>query len=115
MLEITREMQSYIDGTLAEYKPAELETMPPVLRDRTILHLYPTHDTGDDGFVDGLFFDVKVYNSRQVWTIEGRDQVELNVAAPRVRIFKDGSTMLIIDRPVSIRAYQSMEVNEVVL
>lgn len=113
-VEITEQMQSYIDTVLAEYVPVEsLKEVPEIFTGRTILHLYPTHDTGEEGYCDGLFFTVKLYHcdSKRVWCIDGRDQVELNVDAPRVRVFKDGSTMLIIDRPVSIRIGQSLEVN----
>lgn len=113
-IEITPEMQEYAAGIFSKYKPAELDTLPKGFT-RVILHLYPTHDTGENGYVESLFFTAKIYDVRslQVWTVEGRDEVSLNVPWSRIRIFKDGSTMIAIDQPVSIRLHQSMAVDAI--
>lgn len=114
MIKLSKQSEQYIRETLDKYKP--VDGLPADFTGRTILHLYPTQDTMQEnglvGFEDALMFDIKVYVPKRkvVYTVEWRDQVELKVPAD-IRIFKDGSTMIIIDKPFTFGYYQSLEVN----
>lgn len=115
MIPITEESEAYIREVLSRYTAVEDEC-PRRFDDRTLLHLYPTRDThnadGDlDGFQDALFFDVHIYDTdtKTRYTIADRDEIDLNVPC-RIRYFKDGSTMLILDGPIELHPFQSMEI-----
>lgn len=107
--------KKYVKDVFSHYEKSDV--LPDILHGRTIIHVYATHDTDEgggvvNGYVDSFYFDVHIYNGKTWWEITGRDQIELNVKDSRVRIFKDGSTMIIIDRPIRFGMYQSLEINE---
>jgi len=98
----------------------ETNEPPKIINGRTLIHIYPKSDTIEDysddshGFVDALNCEIHIYNTDNmtVFKTERHDQVEMRVPC-NVRIFKDLSTMLIIDTPVTFGWYQSLEVRGV--
>jgi len=109
-IKLHKESEEYIKNTLSEYK--QVEKLPFQINGRTIIHLYATSDTMDSsgelqGFVDALLFTMRVYmcTTMTYWEVENRDGLELFVPAG-IRIFKDGSTMIIIDSPITLDIFQ---------
>ena len=115
-MEITKKSQQYLDEIFLDY--VEVNSLPKELYGRTILHLYPVRDTDNgkelDGFVDALFFDLHIYNceTMTVYKTDCKDQIRIDVPCA-TRIFKDGSTMIIIDSPVAIHLFQSVDIQPV--
>ena len=123
-IETSTKSKEYIEETFSRYTlipvPDSFKFVIGLNKERHILHLYPIGDTMNDdnndlmGYEDALLFDVHFYNveNKTKFVIKGRDQIVLNINRSCVRIFKDGSTMIIIDRPIKVEVYQSMEINE---
>ena len=107
----------YAKEALSHYKLIDLNQFRLEYYGTIILHIYPTKDTlrddSDyiDGYDDSLLFDLHIYDleslTKQI--VCGRDQIELRVPA-NARVFKDGSTMIVIKGPTRITLYQSVEV-----
>lgn len=97
----------------------ETKELPSKINGRTLIHIYPKEDTLNDnndnstGFVDVLNCEVHIYNTDNMTVFKTRkhDQIEVEVPC-NVRIFKDLSTMLIIDTPVTFGMFQSLEVRK---
>lgn len=99
---------------LDKYK--ELNKLPQNIKGRCVIHIYPYEDTNDGsdcgkGFIDAFNCELHIYDedNKSVFKTKGHD--EINVRVPcKVRIFKDLSTMLIIDTPVKFFNGQLFEV-----
>lgn len=115
---ISLESQKYVDYLTKTY--TETDEVPKRINGRTLIHIYPKEDTIEDGsddshgFVDAFNCEIHIYNTENmtVFKTKRHDQVEMSVPC-NVRIFKDLSTMLIIDTPVTFGLYQSLEVRKV--
>lgn len=101
-------------------KYEEVDTLPSVLYGRTIFHIYPKRDTLNRGisrgFEDAIESKVAIYNSQENKNTKYKskrlhDEVASN-APVRIRIFKDLSTMLIIDVPIRVEFNQSINISE---
>ena len=120
-VKLTETSTGMIKDIFARYKKAEGD-LPDGLTGRTIFHIYAKSDTinqdGDlEGFEDSLFFTLKVFNmvSMSYWEVRNRDSVELDrygfAIGADIRIFKDGSTMIIVDGDIEICWYQAVEIS----
>lgn len=116
MIDISKKSEAYIEKVFSQYEFMD-GVLPKKLRGRTVIHLYPTIDTKNDenddllGFEDALLFDVRIYNNKKKYVIYGRDQIEINTPDSRIRIFKDGSTMIILDGEIELEVFQSLEIH----
>jgi len=114
---ISEDSQEYARKVLSQYE----EVTEPIkeIESRCVLHLYPNHDTMIDeideitGYIDALFCELHVYDvqNRKVYKHKYCDGVITNgVLNQSTRIFKDLSTMIIIEEPVKISYYTAVEV-----
>ena len=96
----------------------EVDTLPSILYGKTIFHIYPKRDTLNRGisrgFEDAIESKVIIYNSDMIKHIKYQskrlhDEVASNVNV-RTRIFKDLSTMLIINEPIKVELGQSIKI-----
>lgn len=102
-----------IKETFSKYE--ESTKIPKVLYGRTIIHMYPLEDTIDYtgesiGYEDALLFHFNIYdttNQRVYKRIGMFDEFVIEVPC-RIRSFKDLSTMIIIDKNISIGGSQSI-------
>jgi hypothetical protein len=116
MIELSNKAKQYMKMVFSRYEYSE--NIPDEFYGRTILHLYPKRDTMRDneehllGFEDGLLFDVHIYSidNKKKYIITNKDQIEISFPV-MIRIFKDQSTMIIIDRAFKLGRYQSLELN----
>lgn len=120
-MEISEKSKKMINEVFSRYKEVNL---PPLLDGikidgRTIIHTYPTKDTQNDkddeldGFIDALLFDVHIFDVDKslVYKSRGHDRIDYyGFKIISQEIFKDGSTMIIIDTPVKIHLGQSIGV-----
>jgi len=117
---ISHQSQKQINYLTKNY--TETKEVPEKINGRTLIHIYPKEDTIEDGtddsrgFVDALNCEIHIYNTDNmtVFKTKRHDQIEMRVPC-NVRIFKDLSTMLIIDTPVTFGIYQSLEVRKVLV
>ncbi len=111
----TDHAENYLKDVFDGY--VEVDEFPTELNGRTIIHIYPKEDTFDTdgsltGFQDAYNCEIHIYNveSKTVYkTKRLHDQIELDVPC-RIRSFKDLSTMIIIDAPIKLYNFQSLEV-----
>lgn len=79
-----------------------------------VIHMYPLKDTTDEegtllGYDDSLFFKAVIYNEdkKEYYVTNGRPLDNINSwgcdAGFQIRMFKDQSMMLILQRPVEVR------------
>ena len=118
-MKISKKSQKMIKDVFSSYK--EETPMPnKFLGGRTIFHLYPSGDTQNDknddlaGHRDALLFDVHIYRPKErvkYPVIHDRDTIDF-LFPTSVKIFKDGSTMIVVDRPIAIGVTQAMTVWE---
>jgi hypothetical protein len=114
-LEITLNEKSkkIIEETFSSYK--EATKIPKVLYGRTVIHMYPKKDTIENngeltGFEDSLLFNFNIYDTvnKKVYKRMGLfDEFVVEVPC-RIRSFKDLSTMIVIDKKISIGGSQSI-------
>jgi len=110
---LNEESVQLIQDTFTSYQ--EDDKIPKVLYGRTIIHVYPKKDTINEdgeyeGFYDSLFFNFDIYNTDNE-KVYKRSALydELVIETPcRIRVFKDLSTMIIIDDNISIGGSQSI-------
>ena len=121
MIKISEKSKKMINEVFSRYKEVELPSILDGIKidGRTIIHTYPTSDTQDDnddeldGFIDALLFDVHIFDVDKslVYKSKGHDRIDyygFNIISQEV--FKDGSTMIIIDTPVKIHLGQAIGV-----
>lgn len=106
--------EQYLREILAEYK--ETKELPSIIKGRCIIHMYPYEDTYEDdgclvGYIDAIHCELHIYDieNKTVYKTKMHDEIRVDVPC-RVRIFKDLSTMLIFDTPVSFNNWHSFEV-----
>ena len=117
-VQLSAKSQEHIDFLIKAYK--EVYECPKQINGRTLIHIYPKSDTINDndghssGFYDAINCEVHIYNTDNmtVFKTKHHDQIELEVPC-RTRIFKDLSTMLLIDCPVTFGNCQSLEERKV--
>jgi len=114
-IEITQQSEDYIKEVLSWY--TETTKQPKPFKGRTIIHIYPKEDTIEPngnlkGFIDTFMSNVHIYNTvdKTVYKINNKDNVEVNVPC-QVKIFKDLSTIIVIDKPIRFGWFQSLEIN----
>jgi hypothetical protein len=109
---LSQRSDAYIDNIFGRYHLSTAEP-PQVWTPRTVLHYYAVADTMadehefDSGYEDALLVEVHAYHvpTQTKYVLQNyHDEVEMHCPV-RMRIFKDGSTMLIFD--VGIRINQS--------
>ncbi|MBA2176875.1 hypothetical protein H0266_18505 [Halobacillus locisalis] len=108
--------EEYLKDVFSAYSDGGELPLFHTLSGRTIIHLYPVADTVDEhgeliGLVDALFFEVNIYNVETMtfWSTTSKDEIDLGIPC-KARIFKDGSTVLIINRDIKIMDTQSLTV-----
>jgi len=117
-VELSKKSQEYIDFLTENY--TQIFECPKQITGSTLIHIYPMKDTLNDesedssGFEDALNCEIHIYDkdNRTVFVTKTHDQIEVEVPC-NIRIFKDLSTMLIIDTPVRFGMFQSLEVRKV--
>lgn len=103
---------TYTAGTYKEVCESECK--------RLIIHMYPEKDTYNIdsgelyGFSDSLFFRTIIYNTDNLkyYDYSLHDEIRLEVEH-QIRIFKDGSTMIIINQPCIIGCGMSFAVYKI--
>jgi hypothetical protein len=117
-IELMQESKDYLNEVFNQYE--EVDKLPNVLGKTTLIHMYPVEDTRDSsgelhGFTDALLCNVHIYNTKEMIckkTYANKDELMIDVPC-RVRVFKDGSTMIILFGDIMIGDTQSMWVREV--
>lgn len=103
---IEKESVEYLQKVFKDYK----EVNKPIeeIKGRCIIHIYPKRDTYEEngelsGFCDALLCEMHVYDCKNklVYKTQNHDSVYLGVPS-ETRIFKDLSTMLVIDGGVQL-------------
>lgn len=114
-IELHEKSLEYIEGVFKDYTEI-FENFPTLISGRTVIHLYPTQDTRDKsgdltGYNDALFFDAKFYltEPKIFFTLPRRDEIEIQIHV-WTRIFKDGSTMIIVDEDFQLDIFQSVRI-----
>lgn len=110
---LNEKSKKIIEETFSSYK--EATKIPNILYGRTVIHMYPQKDTIENdgeliGFEDSLLFNFNIYDTanRKVYKRIGLfDEFVIEVPC-RIRSFKDLSTMIIIDKNISIGGSQSI-------
>ncbi len=94
----------------------QINELPENIEGRCVIHMYPYEDTnngteGGNGFIDAFNCELHIYDeeNKTVFKTKRHDQIDVKVPC-KVRVFKDLSTMLIIDTPVRLFNGQSFEV-----
>lgn len=114
---ISRDSEQYITKIFAQYE----QVYKPIkhIKEKCVLHLYPKEDTmikGKDnitGYIDSMLFELYVFDvaERKVYKHKFCDAINVNgVLSQQVKIFKDLSTMIVIEEPVKINYYKAVEV-----
>jgi len=116
-IKISQDSEKYIKE-LEGYE--EVDNLASILYGKTIFHIYPKRDTLTNaghsrGFVDAIESKVVIYNSQENKKIKYEskrlhDEVASNVPI-RTRIFKDLSTMLIIECPIYVELNQNINIS----
>ena len=111
---ISKVSEQYIKDTLSRY--IEIEDMPKQITGRCIFHMYPYQDTTDEngglvGYQDAILFNLHIYDidNMTVWKTSNKDSLDIDVPC-KTRIFKDLSTMVVIDGGVKLHSFQAFEV-----
>ena len=121
MVEISNKSKEMIKETFDMYMEKEIDNYIIESKGRTIIHTYPTDDTQNDkdeelsGYKDALLFDVHIYNCEEkvVYKSKGHDNIFYRgLSSLSQKIFKDESTMTIIDEPVEILLCQGITVSK---
>jgi len=117
-MQICNKSKDIIKKTFSAYN--KIERLPGYFEGRTIIHIYPQKDTINDlddemtGYEDSLLFGVGVFNSvtMTAWTCEDRDEINIpeKMKCMSIRVFKDQSTMITIDQPITIGCFQSLTI-----
>ncbi len=116
-VKLHKNSEKYIKDTFSRY--TEIDN--PQLSDRidlthgAIIHMYPVGDTTNKhgekiGYCDSIFFKIKIYDThaRTVITSKDRfDAIEITQSSD-IRIFKDGSTLITLRRPIKISLTQAI-------
>lgn len=110
----SEESEKYIEEVFGRY--TEIEDAPLEIHGRCVIHIYPTEDTQKDngeldGFCDAYNCRLDIYDviNKTVYKTYSHDEVNIRIPS-RVRIFKDLSTMIIVDEPVRLGYYKSFDV-----
>ena len=121
MVKTTNESKKIIKDTFSQYDKAD--SLPKVITEKIVIHLYPERDTIDEegqtcGFWDSLFFMCRIYFTEQKKYIEFHTKDAINIdRRTDIRIFKDGSTMITVyaseNSPISIDNCQMIYIENV--
>lgn len=105
-VQIEKESVEYLQEVFKDYK--EVNKRLDEIKGRCIIHIYPKQDTYEEdgalyGFCDALLCEMHIYDCEKqlVYKTNNHDSVYLDVPCG-TRIFKDLSTMLIIDSGITI-------------
>ena len=105
-VQIEQESVDYLQEVFKEYK--EVDKPLYEIKRRCIIHIYPKKDTYEEdgelyGYCDALLCDIHIYDcdNKLFYKTQNHDSVYLDVPSG-TRIFKDLSTMLIIDGGVTL-------------
>lgn len=121
MVNISNKSKELIKETFSRYTERELPDFLEGIKidGRTIIHTYPTEDTQNDeneelsGYADCLLFDIYIYDVKNkiFYKSKGHDTICYS-KFPNIsqKIFKDGSTMVVIDKPVNIFLTQAVTI-----
>jgi len=106
--------EQYIKDTFSQY--TEVYQMPKLIKGRCIFHMYPYQDTTNEdgslvGYNDAMLFNLHIYDieNMNVWKTSNKDSLDIDVPC-KIRIFKDLSTMVVIDGGVELHSFQAFEV-----
>ena len=120
-VKICNKSNKLIEETFSVYVKKELKWSSFLeIKDRAIIHIYPTKDTINDkndestGYTDCLEFTAKIFDvkNRVCYETEHCDNIIIMELSPIVKIFKDQSTMLIFDNGVKILNGQGIVVEK---
>jgi len=114
---ISKESEQYITETFAQYE--QVDEPIRYIDKKCVLHLYPKEDTMIDGkdnltgYMDSMICELYVFDvgERKAYHCKFCDAVNVRgVLTQQTKIFKDLSTMIVIDEPVNINYYTAVEV-----
>ena len=113
-VKICEKSKKMIDETFNMYETRKWDWYDVLkFNNRVILHLYPENDTINDnddestGYIDGLEFKLKVFDCKDRKCYETYcDSICFDDAFQytRIKVFKDQSTMIIIEQPCEIHS-----------
>lgn len=103
----SKDSEDYIKRVFSSYKEVSEAICKP--KGRCVIHMYPFEDTmidGQDdlhGYIDAYLCELRVYDvvENTVYKYVCSDAIHSEVGCS-VKVFKDLSTMLTFDRPISI-------------
>lgn len=103
----SKDSEDYIKEALLCY--TEISDKIESVKGRALIHMYPYEDTminganNLNGFIDAYLCEVHVYDvvNKTVYKYKYSDEINFDVKCS-TRIFKDLSTMIIIDEPIDI-------------
>ena len=111
---ISKISEQYIKDTFNKY--TKIDTMPKRVTGRCIFHMYPYQDTTNEdgslqGYQDAMLFNLHIYDTGNmtVWETSCKDALDIDIPC-NVRVFKDLSTMVVIDGGVELHSFQAFEV-----
>lgn len=118
-IKLSEESKEYLDIP-KKYGYKLVEKLKPTTW--LILHTYPTHDTIEDGVLNGykdaLFMEIHAYDAvnMEYCIIKNRDGIDNseNIIINRVYTYKDGSTTIVIKGTdfISIDYFQSISLRK---
>lgn len=108
----------YLNKVFDQY--TEVEFSSSKIIQSPIVHMYPTEDTRRDdgelsGYVDAMLFTLKIYDTQDKVFMEthNKDALDLyddNIKIRKIKIFKDGSTMVQFNGDYNFYDSQAVEV-----
>ena len=114
MVKMTEANKNLVKSIFAQY--TKVDKYPNIITERTVIHIYPTHDTYDEegelrGFSDCLFSIYRFYftESKTYYEFINKDGIDFEgMRMIRVRVFKDNSTMIILSQQYTINNFQCL-------
>lgn len=110
---LNEKSKEYLETVFNSYTEKEYTNQ---VIDNPVIHMYATHDTYNErelfGYADSLFCEVHVYDVKNdyKYTFENKDGISLSHAdVYQVRIFKDGSTMIMLNGSHELEVFQALE------
>ncbi len=120
-IKLSEDSLKYLNEVFKDYKKVEYDTSRVIKN--PLVHLYPTHDTIDEygdlnGYRDALFMTIRIYDVEndiymEIKNRDGLDFYNSDVSLRQIRIFKDGSTLVMISGRCKFGSSQSIDVWDV--
>lgn len=118
VIKLSKDDKAYIAEVFGYYAEQPTVGMSMEFKNGVIAHLYANRSTGmegDRGYIDALLFTLKLYDyETKICYVSHANHDNISSLAGlrmQVRLFKDGSTMVIVKQPCKVELYQSAEIS----